>query len=199
MSGPSPTAARASEVRERILAEATRLFGMRGYGSASVREVCHAAGVTKPTLYYWFQSKEALFVEAVQAQVSRMTEAVRGALACRCTLDERLRRYVRSHVGAALADPDGIRLILATLHPVGEGQPELDPVAVHMGGVGLVAEALAAAKVSGDLRPDVDPIQAAVSLVGAVNLHILGALHGHPLARDLDACIVRTFLRGVAP
>jgi hypothetical protein len=68
-----------------------------------------------------------------------------------------------------------------------------------MGGVVVVAETLAAAKASGDLRPDVDPIQAAVSLVGAVNLHILGALHGRPVARDLDANIVRTFLRGVAP
>lgn len=51
--------------RERILREATRLFGHAGYAGASVREVVEAAGVTKPTLYYYFKNKEDLFRQAV--------------------------------------------------------------------------------------------------------------------------------------
>ncbi|MCA9571717.1 MAG: helix-turn-helix transcriptional regulator, partial [Myxococcales bacterium] len=37
-----------TDARSRILAEATRLFGCKGFGATSVREVVDAAGVTKP-------------------------------------------------------------------------------------------------------------------------------------------------------
>ena len=46
--------------RERLLAAAAGLFADRGYAATSVREICEAAGVTKPTLYYYFGSKGGL-------------------------------------------------------------------------------------------------------------------------------------------
>jgi AcrR family transcriptional regulator len=39
---------------------AAKLFSERGYDATSVREIVEAAGVTKPTLYYYFQNKEGL-------------------------------------------------------------------------------------------------------------------------------------------
>ena len=39
---------------------AARLFADRGYDATSVREIVEAAGVTKPTLYYHFGSKQGL-------------------------------------------------------------------------------------------------------------------------------------------
>lgn len=47
--------------RERILKTATELFAEKGYSSTSVREIVARAGVSKPVLYYYFQSKEGLF------------------------------------------------------------------------------------------------------------------------------------------
>ncbi len=38
-----------------------RLFASRGYAATSIREIVEAAGVTKPVLYYHFQSKEGLY------------------------------------------------------------------------------------------------------------------------------------------
>ncbi len=49
-------------VRERLLQVATDLFVAKGYASTSVREIVEAAGVTKPTLYYHFESKEGIFL-----------------------------------------------------------------------------------------------------------------------------------------
>ena len=64
-------------IRQRILDAALQLFANQGYGSTSVRQVVELAGVTKPTLYYYFNGKEALFREVVVDQVAR-TRNVRG-------------------------------------------------------------------------------------------------------------------------
>ncbi|MEX1327187.1 MAG: TetR/AcrR family transcriptional regulator [Desulfobacterales bacterium] len=40
---------------------ASQLFASKGYASTSVREIVARAGVSKPVLYYHFQSKEGLY------------------------------------------------------------------------------------------------------------------------------------------
>ncbi|OYU47599.1 MAG: hypothetical protein CFE31_16125 [Rhizobiales bacterium PAR1] len=47
-----------------MLDAAAAVFAERGYEAASMDDIAHAAGMTKPTFYRYFPSKEALF-EAV--------------------------------------------------------------------------------------------------------------------------------------
>lgn len=49
--------------RERLLIAALDIFTEKGYASTSVREIVEAAGVTKPVLYYYFGSKEGIYLE----------------------------------------------------------------------------------------------------------------------------------------
>ena len=51
----------ASGTRARLLETASHLFAEKGYASTSVREIVARAGVSKPVLYYYFQSKEGLY------------------------------------------------------------------------------------------------------------------------------------------
>ena len=46
--------------REKIVECALDLFCRKGYESVGVQEICTAAGVTKPTLYYYFKSTYGL-------------------------------------------------------------------------------------------------------------------------------------------
>jgi TetR/AcrR family transcriptional regulator len=55
-SSPEPKA------RERLLETAIGIFAEKGYAGASVREIVEQAGVSKPVLYYYFKSKEGLFL-----------------------------------------------------------------------------------------------------------------------------------------
>ncbi|WP_422931299.1 TetR/AcrR family transcriptional regulator [Singulisphaera sp. PoT] len=55
-----PTRALTSEVALQIGEIAARLFATHGYDATSVRTIVEEAGVTKPTLYYYFGSKEGL-------------------------------------------------------------------------------------------------------------------------------------------
>ena len=47
--------------RQKLLETATDLFAEKGYTGTSVREIVARAGVSKPVMYYYFQSKEGLF------------------------------------------------------------------------------------------------------------------------------------------
>src|SRR5271167_3803669 len=54
-----------SAIASRLLNAAVRLFAHKGYPGTSTREIVEAAGVTKPMLYYYFQSKEGLLAAAI--------------------------------------------------------------------------------------------------------------------------------------
>lgn len=52
-----------SRTRERILAESLHLFGNEGFYQTSVQDIARAAGVSRATLYQYFESRERIFVE----------------------------------------------------------------------------------------------------------------------------------------
>ncbi len=69
---------------DQILHAAIKLFAEKGYEATSTREIAEAAGVTKPMLYYYFQSKEGIckaamrhFAEHVLARLETATKEVR--------------------------------------------------------------------------------------------------------------------------
>lgn len=62
---------RREETRERILTRSADLFYRRGITSVSMAEAAEHAGVTKPTLYAHFRTKELLVAEALDAVEAR--------------------------------------------------------------------------------------------------------------------------------
>lgn len=73
--------------REKILNCAVHLFYQKGYDAVGVQEIATAAGVTKPTLYYYFKSKlgllEAILMERcgpVCERLEAVTTAYQGEL-----------------------------------------------------------------------------------------------------------------------
>lgn len=63
--------------RDRLVAQARRLFAENGYAAVSVDEVAAAAGLTKGAVYYQFKDKNDLFraaCEAVMADVAKYVD-----------------------------------------------------------------------------------------------------------------------------
>ena len=54
------------ENKENLLTCARDLFYARGYDAVGIQEIVDAAGVTKPTMYYYFGSKKGLLEELMQ-------------------------------------------------------------------------------------------------------------------------------------
>ena len=56
--------------REYILSVASRLFSERGFANVSIRDICEEAGVTPPTVYYYFGNKDKLFENVIRRTLS---------------------------------------------------------------------------------------------------------------------------------
>ena len=81
------------ENAERILDEGWRLFQQKGYRGVTVDELCLRCGITKPTLYYYFNDKENLFVQVLQHRLEGFHKEVDRP----GSLEERL-RYVAANI-----------------------------------------------------------------------------------------------------
>jgi AcrR family transcriptional regulator len=66
------------ERREDILAAAGQEFAERGYGAASLSRIIEVAGISKGSLYYYFNDKEDLFVTTVEVAIQRLFDGVGG-------------------------------------------------------------------------------------------------------------------------
>ncbi|RMH77669.1 MAG: TetR/AcrR family transcriptional regulator [Calditrichaeota bacterium] len=83
------------EKRVVIKQAARELFIHFGYTKTSMEDIARQAGLAKPTLYYYYPNKEALFQEIVIEEAHRVMEAVQSRLPAEAPADERLALFFR--------------------------------------------------------------------------------------------------------
>lgn len=64
------------DTKTSIIECAVKLFATKGYDAVSVQEITTAASITKPTLYYYFGSKEGLLQEVIKVKFNNMKSKV---------------------------------------------------------------------------------------------------------------------------
>ena len=108
-----------SETRssERILNKSLELFASRGYEATSVREICEAAGITKPTLYHFYGSKEGVYRALVGDTLESFRSAVATELEEPVSAEVRLRAVARTCFDFAARQKRMMRLIMARYLP----------------------------------------------------------------------------------
>lgn len=83
--------------RERILRVAGSLFLTHGYAATGIDQISKQAGISPPTIYWHFQSKEALLAEFLKTTVTKLKDAVYPQVSANLPID-RLRECVSAHV-----------------------------------------------------------------------------------------------------
>lgn len=99
--------------RQELLDQALDLFSQRGYDAVGVREVVEAVGVTKPTLYHYFDSKRGLLDALLRREGGAMLEQVLRAARYQGDLVLTLENIVRAYFHLAQTNPDFYRMQLA--------------------------------------------------------------------------------------
>lgn len=89
--------------REQILAAATRAFARSGFAATSLDDVAAEAGISRVILYRHFESKADLYRAVLDRACARLVAAV-GA-------GDYTPESVDALIAAAVADPDGFRLL----------------------------------------------------------------------------------------
>lgn len=72
---------RRGETRERLVAAAAAVFASKGFGRASVEDVCEAAGFSRGAFYSNFTSLDELFFVLYAERAAILTESVGSAVA----------------------------------------------------------------------------------------------------------------------
>ena len=182
---------------ERILTSALRLFSDKGYDATSVREICEAAGITKPTLYHFYGSKEGVYRALVDGTLESFREGMEQAVEAEGSLRERLRRLTRTYFEAARADPDLSRFILALTHDPPSSAPRTDFLRFYDEILALVTRAIEDAEARDEIAPGPENVRKLV-LMGALGEAVHGyLLAGRPdLTPDLADTLVDVVLNG---
>jgi TetR/AcrR family transcriptional regulator len=95
-----------------IIEAALSLFSRRGYESTGVQEIADAAGITKPTLYYYFGSKQGLLEAVVTSYGETFTGIIRKEAEYRHDLVINLSGLFRETLCFALEHRDFFRLMM---------------------------------------------------------------------------------------
>ncbi|MDG3005714.1 TetR/AcrR family transcriptional regulator [Paludisphaera mucosa] len=192
------TAAKAeeSEVARHIARAAARLFARRGYEATSIREIVEEAGVAKPTLYYYYGSKEglakALLADPLNALAERLGDVIRNEADPVRVLEQ----VLEAHFAFCREEPDRSRLFFA----VGFGPPEAGLALMMECRKGDLHDWTAAAfgrcVEAGLLDPEsVDAF--ATMFRGVLIVSIIDFLyHDKPLGGDRARVLVAALLRG---
>jgi AcrR family transcriptional regulator len=92
--------------RRRLLDEAVRLLGKRGYEGTSLDAVASAAGVRKQTLLYYFPTKETLLEACVLETSRRLAEALTKALEEQASMESKAETVIHTLFELAEAWPE---------------------------------------------------------------------------------------------
>lgn len=87
---------KAEAKKELILQSAKAVFGRLGYSKATLDDIAEAIGMKKPSLYYYYKSKELLFIEAFSQEWLESLSRIKRIAEQETDPHERLLLYIRS-------------------------------------------------------------------------------------------------------
>ncbi|MFL9873043.1 TetR/AcrR family transcriptional regulator [Paraburkholderia megapolitana] len=149
--------------RERILEEAKKAFTREG-DDISLEDVARQAGVGPGTLYRHFPTRDALLESVYRAEVTKLAEE-QQRLSDSLPALEALRSWMRLFVDYIATK----KIIAPALNSIVGG-----PAEVYKASGAQITEAIqslvARAVASGDIRPDLEPLDLLRALVGVSNV-----------------------------
>ncbi|MBI1238805.1 MAG: TetR family transcriptional regulator [Alphaproteobacteria bacterium] len=187
---------KAEATRQSILAAAARIFRADGYAGARLSDIAAAVGMKAGSLYYHFESREAL-VAAVMAQGLHQTHEMVArrlkALPKKADHLSRLEVAIAAHLELVLANEDitsaTIKLIWQVPPPIRDRQ-----IADQRAYGALWRELLLAARKAGAIREDVDLSVVRMAIMGALNWaadwYKPGRMTPDEIARDIAAVVL---------
>lgn len=167
-----------SKTRDRLIAEATRLFAERGYDGTSVRAITHAAEANLNAVSYHFGGKSGLYVAVIQGAGDERLESAKRILGTPARtlpeLETRLLVFAEETLASWLASPGLLHILFAEMQ---QGFRNCGPQAVASLGEhrDVLLAYLEDAQSTGLLRDTLDPAIAAGALLERLNSQVLYA------------------------
>lgn len=186
------------EVRNRLLSGATELFAAKGYAATTVREIVERAGVTKPVLYYYFRSKEGIYIDLMREPFGKFAALVEETLLPAGSAKDRLFRLCLAAYDIFVENIDAARVMYSIYYGPPQGAPFVDFDAYHRRFQEAVLQVLREGIRDGEFRR-VNLHDAMWAVIGALNVAMEVELC-HPqqtLGRDGVRRVLELVLEGI--
>lgn len=144
------------DIRDQILAEATRLFAARGFDATPLQGVADAVGIRKPSLLYHFPSKDALRRGVLDKMASHWNEALPRLLQAATSGHDQFNAVVEEMVAFFTSDPDRARLVIREVLDRPDEIKALMDTHVRSW-VAIVCDYIRKGQAQGRVHADVDP------------------------------------------
>lgn len=152
--------------REHILNVAARVFARKGFRATSLQEIADEVGVTRPSFYYHFKSKQEILAAILFSALERAESALDEVLAEPGSSVDKVRAFVHSYVGVNTqhAEVPVLFQSSAELEPEAAEEARLRRSAIDHKLAALIAEGVK----KGELR-SAAPLISAYGMLGAIN------------------------------
>jgi len=187
------------DARTEILNSAISVFARKGYAGTGVQEILDPIQLSKPTLYYYFESKAGLFKAILEHAYEESYGLIEQAASSADTCEEKLVGIARALFDFTVENQDLTRLVLATLFAAPE---EIPPASINLTRrrkiFELVLNILKTAQNAGEIDKSYDPNDLAHGFFGAVSHRTRSylLLQNSELDEVLARKIVALFLNG---
>lgn len=187
----------ADRTRAEILDVAQREFARRGYAGARVDEIAEMTRTTKRMIYYYFGSKEKLYIAVLEQAYSVVRAAERDLDVAHLAPVEAIRTLAELTFDHHDAHRDFIKLVaIENIHEAEHIRKSQALANLGTPVLGVIERILEAGKASGDFDTEADAVDvhmmiSAFCFFRVSNQHTFGALFG----RDMTAPEHRERLR----
>ncbi len=187
---------KAEATRQSIVEAAARVFRREGYSGARLSDIAAEIGMKAGSLYYHFDSREALVAAVMEIGTRRTHEALverLRALPVDADHLKRLEAAIETHLIMVLEQED---ITSATIKLISQVPPQVrDKTLAGQRAYGaLWRSLLVAARKGGAIRSDVDLSVVRMSIMGALNWaadwYKPGRLAPKDIARDITAIVL---------
>jgi AcrR family transcriptional regulator len=160
------------KARELILEAAETVFGEAGIKGATTREIAKVAGVNETTLFRNFASKELLLKAVIEKNMADALDRLYAPGHWTNDLETDLLRYAKEYTQHLQGHEAIIRVYISELKRLPDEARQmfrLTNAPVH----NKLIEYFEAAKKHGQIRPEVDSIQAVHAFLGTLLMNVL--------------------------
>ena len=162
---------RPDERPNELLDAALRIFAERGYANTRLEDIAAAVGVTKGTIYHYFETKEDLLRKAIANNHDRVLLSLEKTLRERKgPVSATIRLYLRRAFGHS--DPTRLSVLTLLVQGVAREAPDVYHRWLETGPARawqILAELIEEGKASGEFRKDVDSeVVARVTISGLI-------------------------------
>jgi TetR/AcrR family transcriptional regulator len=158
--------------KNKIFAVAAHLFAEKGFNGVSMREISEHAGISKPTIYYYFGNKEGLYTALVDSGLAHISNNIERIRKLQIPVKEKLVAIMKSNFEECVLHPESVKFFLTLFFAL-----DKPPIMGHFDAEArrpwtTLAEMVQEGIDSGEFGKNAIPTLA-TEIIGGVLLHLL--------------------------